>query len=230
MKLNCKLYPADLASRTTLLANSWGDHVNKQEDTDLYSERLSRVPTNQYVDNAAGSTSSIKDAELESVSRFLVSSKHLALASPVFKAAIQCGDTQSHVSRQESPVKVPLFYDDSDALLVLLRLIHGQFRQVPREVDLGTLTQITILVDKYELLETTYLLVDEWLSGVTNSIPSEINDNLRRWIFIADIFQEETISRRVKQVAGFRSEGSLKAAGLPIPRQILGMAFVIGMK
>ena len=41
--------------------------------------------------------------------------------------------------------------DDPDVLTVLLYLVHGQFRKVPREVDLGTLTNLAILVDKYEL-------------------------------------------------------------------------------
>lgn len=108
--------------------------------------------------------------------RFKVSSRHLALSSPVFQHMIEGGLTNNRQHQPPSLTEVPLCNDDPEALLILLQAIHSQFKQVPREVDLETLTQIAILVDKYECLEVTEFLVEHWLRGVENTIPSEFND------------------------------------------------------
>lgn len=126
-------------------ASGLSSHVNELESTNLPIERLSQVPADHSIDVAVRCSSLTTEAELKPVARFRASSKHLALASLVFRKAIQPEDIQSHISREHSFVEMPLTHDDPDALLVLLCLIHGQFEQVPREVNLGTLTQIAIL-------------------------------------------------------------------------------------
>lgn len=91
---------------------------------------------------------------------------------------VQCGLTQSQQLQSRFFTKVVLQGDDPDALLILLHLIHDRSRQVPRMVDLRTLTQIAILVNKYELSETTKLLADQWLSGAKGTLSTKLNDDL----------------------------------------------------
>lgn len=135
---------------------------------------------------------------------------------------VQCGLTQSQQLQSRFFTEVVLQGDDPNALLILLHLIHGRSRQVPRMVDLRTLTQIAILVDKYELSETTELLADQWLSGAKGTLPAELNDDLLSWMFIAGVFREKSIFKSVSRVAKFESKGLLRARNLPIPGQDLG--------
>ena len=123
---------------------------------------------------------------------------------------------------------MPLSGDDPAALLLFLRLLHVQFKKVPHNVDLRMLTQIAILVDKYELLEITHFLAGGWLSGIKHTIPTELNYDLLAWILITEVFEETAIFQQVQKVAIFKSNGLLNASGLPIPRQILGVSFENG--
>ena len=59
-------------------------------------------------------------------------------------------------------------------------------------MDLKTLTQIAILVDKYELLEVTDLLLDHWLRDIEDTFLSTFDDDLLSRICVAYIFQRET--------------------------------------
>ncbi len=89
-----------------------------------------------------------------------VSSKHLILASPVFKRILQPSFKEGQEVSSQGYIELPLPDDDPAPLLILLHLIHGRIRKVPRTVDLGMLTNLAILVDKYELLETTEMIKD----------------------------------------------------------------------
>lgn len=134
---------------------------------------------------------------------------------------IEGGLTYNQQPRFQNPTEIPLHQDDPEALLILLHTAHSQFGKVPRKVDLKTLTQIAILVDKYELLELTELLVDNWLLGVNDTIPSELNDDLQPWICIAAVFERESILQRVSEVSTRESKGTFDASNLPIDRQVL---------
>lgn len=218
LQLNHAVDPTDLASGTALSASGLGNHENANPPI----ESVSQASLDPSLDIAIACSPSISGAEQEPFSKFQVSSRHLALASPVFKGMVQCGLTQSQQLQSQSSTEVVLQDDDPDALLILLRLIHGRFRQVPRTVALGTLTQIAILVDKYELFETTDPLIDQWLLGAKETLPAELNDDLLSWMFIAGVFKDKSISKRVSQIARFESKGLLKARNLPIPGQDLG--------
>lgn len=66
----------------------------------------------------------------------LVSSKHMMLASPVFRAMLR-PDTfkEGQTLQAAGKLEVSLPDDDPVALVVLLNIIHGQTRKVPRRVE-----------------------------------------------------------------------------------------------
>ena len=201
-----------------------GQDVNVPEDADVSLETSLLPLADNSTANSAGKSLSTPESKPGYFAHFQVSSKHLTLASPVFKDVIQSTHTHDAPSEEHSLARLPLSDDDPDALLLLMRLMHVQFKDVPREVDLGTLAQIATLVDKYELLETTHLSADGWISGIKDSIPTELNTDLLAWMLIAEVFEDETISKQVKERAIFESKGRMDAFGFNIPGQILGMA------
>ncbi|KAL8919108.1 MAG: hypothetical protein Q9172_005138 [Xanthocarpia lactea] len=122
---------------------------------------------------------------------------------------------------------LPLPDDDHAALLILLNLIHGQIRKVPRTVDLGMLTNLAILVDKYELLEATEMVMDHWIQGLESDIPLSFTNDLLPWICISWVFRKPEIFSKITRVAQLESEGLLEANQLPIPQSVLGIFLTI---
>ncbi|PQE18705.1 BTB POZ domain-containing protein [Rutstroemia sp. NJR-2017a BBW] len=96
--------------------------------------------------------------------RMVLSSKHMCLASPVFKAMLQGRFKESHQLRENGKVEVPLPDDNAYAFEILARLIHGRFSTVPKQIPIWLLTAIAVLVDKYQLLEIVQLHVANWSS------------------------------------------------------------------
>jgi hypothetical protein len=74
---------------------------------------------------------------------FRCSSRHMILASPCFRSMLDSDSfSEGSTLRSEGSVEIPFPEDNPDAFLIILRIIHGMTRQVPREVDLEMLTEI----------------------------------------------------------------------------------------
>jgi len=99
------------------------------------------------------STQSVTVAEAEKI-RMIVSSKHMMLASPAFKAMLQPGRFREGIRRNAAgQLEVDLPDDDQDIMVIVLNIIHGRNRLVPKQADPEMLTKLAILVDKYQMVE-----------------------------------------------------------------------------
>lgn len=102
--------------------------------------------------------------------KFLVSSKHLILASPVFSAMLLRPNFAKGLELQRSGhLDLPLFDDDPEALEIILNIIHGHPKNVPRLVDIQLLTKIAIIVDKYGTHEVMEHFSDLWIDQFVRS-------------------------------------------------------------
>ena len=123
--------------------------------------------------------------------------------------------------RTQGHADIRLPEDNAAALLILLNLMHGRIRAVPRKVNFATLTELAILVEKYELLEITEMFLDSWLEGMEESIKEEFNDDLLSWICISYVFRKAEIFQRVTKIAQLQSRGLIEEHRLPIPESVL---------
>jgi hypothetical protein len=78
---------------------------------------------------------------------FRLSSRHLALASPVFKSALTGGWKES--VKTEGELQISSQGWDVTALSIFLNAIHCQYRQVPRALELEMLAKVAVIVDYY---------------------------------------------------------------------------------
>lgn len=67
--------------------------------------------------------------------RVQCSSKHLTLASSIFKALLSERFKEGAVFRCTRTLTLPLPDDDPAALLISLNIIHWQTKEIPLEVD-----------------------------------------------------------------------------------------------
>jgi hypothetical protein len=155
--------------------------------------------------------------------RVRVSSKHLKLASRVFKYMLQVGFREGHSLKSKESTELPFPEDDAPAMLILLNLIHGKLREVPRTIDLPMLTEIAVLVDKYELLEITDIIIDSWLQSLKATIPRSFDGSLLPWLCISWVFEKPEIFKQVTKSALLESEGFIEEVCLPIPEPVLSM-------
>lgn len=160
----------------------------------------------------------------------LVSSKHLMLASPVFRAMLQHknfkeGDTLAKTGR----VEVQLPDDNHIALQIMLNLIHGRLKQVPRQVSLEVMTELSILVDKYETLEVFDLILDVWIQPLLSEMPTKFSACVLPWLSIAWVFQLSALFTDLTKILQHEGNGlnsEEQGHDLPIPSRIFGACHI----
>ena len=143
------------------------------------------------------------------------------LASRVFKSMLQPSFMEGLALATQGYLELPLPDDEPGAFSILLKLVHAKFRDVPRYVDLPSLTHIAILVDKYELLELIWFNAGDWVSSLGTYIPTSFTADLLPWISISWVFKDNEIFQKMTEVAQWDSQGLLDVHDLPIPSNVL---------
>jgi hypothetical protein len=153
-----------------------------------------------------------------------VSSRHLILASPYFKAALD-GPWREAASVSADCCRY-IHTDDWDpqAFLILMHIIHGRNRQVPRLVSLELLAKIAVLVDYYECYEVVEVFAALWLQGMKSEsqLPIQASRELVLWLCISWVFGDADVFMSVTSTALQQSREPLATLGLPIPERIVG--------
>lgn len=139
---------------------------------------------------------------------FRVSTKHLRIASPVFSRMIQGNFQESQPNDW-----------NTRALLILLDIIHGHHRQVPRKLDLDTIAQIGFFDHWHAHLNDWWTY--GWLNFDKSSI-SSFGEAESLLLFIALTFQSPVVFKNLT-ISAILTTSDLIETHLPIPSQILGM-------
>ncbi|KAF4462259.1 hypothetical protein FALBO_10929 [Fusarium albosuccineum] len=158
--------------------------------------------------------------------QFRVSSRHLSIVSPVFKAMIE-GKYKESQPNHQGLMEIGASEWNAQALLILLDVIHGHHRDVPRTLDPETIVQIGFLVDYYDCLEVVEIFFDRWclfikkwnaFSWAFPEVPRFGQDDTLL-LFIAWAFRSRVFSNLTRSAA-FNSERLIET-DLPIPNKIL---------
>jgi BTB/POZ domain len=144
------------------------EHLKKTSSVSIAQRntRLKRSLSGQLKGAVAAETSDpqacpspVDDKEPREI-RLRVSSKHLTLASPVFKALLRGGFAERTDLDTEDIAQVHLPDDDASAFWLLLYVIHGQPKKVPSTLSLRMLARVTVVIDKYQLHEVAEMVTD----------------------------------------------------------------------
>ncbi|CAD6448668.1 a3938c3d-7df9-4018-8993-d9c3dc00e44b [Sclerotinia trifoliorum] len=166
------------------------------------------------------------DSTLVYNDRILVSSKHMSLASPVFKAMLQGGFREGIELKTTGKVEVPLPDDDPAAMRILINIIHGRMNSVPLNIDLELFTQMAILADKYQCTEVVRPFPSIWTNGLTTGWTTS-STSIACWLCIAWHFELDSEFLRATQL--IQGEGtcsleetiSARESNLPIPELVV---------
>ncbi|OHW97587.1 hypothetical protein CSPAE12_03640 [Colletotrichum incanum] len=159
--------------------------------------------------------------------KFLLSSRHLILASPYFKAKLNGTWKEATPHPFDRRYHLEASDWDPDALLILMQVIHGRMRSVPRRVDCEMLAKIAILVDYYGCHEIIEVLSTIWIDALKDQLPSECNRDLVLWLSISHVFQQDELFSRVTKTAVLESQSPIPTMDLPIRPIIIGLALTL---
>ncbi|KAH6853151.1 hypothetical protein B0I37DRAFT_1202 [Chaetomium sp. MPI-CAGE-AT-0009] len=153
--------------------------------------------------------------------RIKVSSRHLTLASRVFKNKLQFGITKSE-RQSDGRIHLKLAEEfDPKAVKIVMNVIHSRGSRVPKAVDLETLVEIALVVDRFQLFDAVEVYADRWISNLEANNPNTINDNTTPWIYISHIFRHAAIFQTATKLAAAQSTGPIPTHGLPIREKII---------
>ncbi|KAF4455750.1 hypothetical protein F53441_1949 [Fusarium austroafricanum] len=149
---------------------------------------------------------------------FRVSSRHLSLASPFFRAMLESRFKESQPNDQ-GLYEVQASDWDAEAFVILLDIIHGHHRDVPKRISVETLSHIAIIVDYYGCHEIMELVFAAWISYLG---PPEdfVNHDPLRWLFISWVFRQEALFTIATRMLLLYDNGKY-VVDLPIPQPIL---------
>ncbi|KAF5012934.1 hypothetical protein FDECE_1045 [Fusarium decemcellulare] len=157
--------------------------------------------------------------------RFRVSSPHLILASPVFKAMLD-GPFSEGVRNERGFYEIKAFEWSAEALLILLNIIHGHHRSTPKTVDVSLLEQVAVLVDYYQCHEIVEVFADKWMAAHQDAFPKDYGNACMSWMFFAWVFSDEKLFKTMVSIAVRFSREPLQTS-LPLPNTIVGKSRII---
>ncbi|KAG6037850.1 hypothetical protein E4U40_002062 [Claviceps sp. LM458 group G5] len=172
---------------------------------------------------------------------FRLSSRHLALASPVFKTMLngfwkESAPLSDQSNRSAKPLS-PLQNDSNcqvryelaatewgaEDFLLLMNIVHCQSIKVPYSIDLERLGRMSVLVDYYQCQEATQFFASLWIDKLSGSLPTTYGRDCVTWIFVSWVFSRSNIFEKMTQVAIRTCEGGLGTINLPFPPMLLSM-------
>ncbi|KAI0434272.1 hypothetical protein F5Y09DRAFT_266127 [Xylaria sp. FL1042] len=147
--------------------------------------------------------------------RFKASSKHLSLASTNIKK-MMTGWREGNETHDDGLVHWGLSGFDVDAISIILSVIHGLNRRVPRTVSLARLAQIALVVDYLDCHEVMELYASIWVDRIGDSIKDPSREDWDGWITVAGVFQNAPILKRWTRVAIIQKLNGAPSLELPI--------------
>ncbi|KAF5965403.1 het-d [Fusarium coicis] len=157
-----------------------------------------------------------------------VSKKHLTVASRRARAMFQ------RDYRENRKTEVDGFYHwtieplfDPEALRIVMKVIHAQTQDLPDEVTLRMIVLIAEVVDDLQCHDALSFFVKVWINRLSESIPSQMCEELVQWIFVASAFGLDEKFKQATRVAIMHSPGPIEIKGLPMRPDIVCMFIII---
>ncbi|KAF4956614.1 hypothetical protein FGADI_3766 [Fusarium gaditjirri] len=128
--------------------------------------------------------------------RIRVSSRHLTLASRTFRSMLkgfwsEASSTSSTFGKPLRLIRASRW--DAVAFAIVLDIIHGRHRGVPRYVDLPLMTRIATIVDYYHCHEVVQIFADFWYEDISANVAEEYSSRTLMRLFASWVFRNERV-------------------------------------
>ncbi|KAB8301315.1 hypothetical protein EYC80_003196 [Monilinia laxa] len=198
------------------------------QDLDANIENLRILDDDDDDESIAESSKTIN--QLQEV-KFLVSSKHMMLVSPVFKAMFRHknGFKEGEELHAAGIVNVSLPDDNPDAFLMLVNIIHCLDAEIPLVINLQRLCDFAVLVDKYRMHGAVRILSSIWIEALMEESNAYKvgDDGVLLWLCIAWVFNLKKTFRCFTRLLIILGDKPLSTrlrdhgVDLPIPERVV---------
>ena len=118
---------------------------------------------------------------------------------------------------------------DPEGTKIVLNILHGKTRRVPRTVDLELLAKIAVVVDDLECYEEVEVFSDMWIAESRATVPIEYDRDLILWILVSSVFRKPDLFKSTTRTAISWSPGPIQTLGLPIRQSVVGESIVVSV-
>jgi hypothetical protein len=154
------------------------------------------------------------DEDEERTVQMIVSSKHLMYASRYFQTML-AGNWAETKSRNGYRYHIAAHDWSLEAILILMNILHGRTREVPRKLDLETLAQVAALTDYYECSDAVDFFSKTWAENLEDPEPSAYGRKLLLRLSIAWVFGEEAVYHKLAKIVLRSIRGPMHQLDLP---------------
>jgi hypothetical protein len=154
----------------------------------------------------------------------VVSSRHMMHASQHFQTVLSGDFREATTLRTKGHVTIPLLAD-LDAMIILLNIVHGASRKVPRHVSLEELSKLAILVSSFGMLETVQFFSDTWIDNYQmEGFPKSYNENVLPLLYVFWVFDRPSEFKDMTRLTQRECDEKLSedVGAIPIPHSIIG--------
>ncbi|KAE9580325.1 hypothetical protein CGMCC3_g3891 [Colletotrichum fructicola] len=155
--------------------------------------------------------------------KYLLSSRHLALASRYFASMLKWTGKEASTKKIDGLHYVDASGWDAQAFLVVMKAMHGKFRGISRCVDLEMLAKVAAIVDYYDCHESLEPLSTIWIEMLSKAspLPKTCDRDLLLWLLVSFVFRNETMFQHITKTAIRETKGPLPSLDrLPIRSSI----------
>ena len=134
-----------------------------------------------------------------------------------FREAAELKDRQRSVLEIDTSNAIPL--------LIVILIIHGKTRTIPRKVSLRIFTDIVMVVEYYGCHEVIEVFSELWLGHLEQTdLPKTYDEDALCWLFISWVFKKYQTFEQITRVIIQTSTQEIDTEGIPIPGFIIGDA------
>jgi hypothetical protein len=83
-------------------------------------------------------------------------------------------------------------------------------RRVPRRVNLDELARLSVLVDKYQMLDAVEVFSDIWIKHLKPKIPETYTWYTLQWLGISWVFSRANLFKQMTRIVGRECDTDLK--------------------
>lgn len=171
---------------------------------------------------------SLNKAEPSVDAEFLVSSKHMKLASPYFRGLLSEKWSHGKSLATEGAARVAIKDCKPDTLLLILNIIHGHTRKVPRQISFPQLVDFSLATDFFQCHEVVEVFALMWIGPLKPHVAATWMDNTK-WMMIASVFNVADILKTTTEIAMKEGMGSFDTHSLPIPGSVKSMLPILSV-
>ncbi|KAJ4196199.1 hypothetical protein NW759_016417 [Fusarium solani] len=199
----------DEASRSAPAAGEQSEVVHHGDQSSLVrcgsinNGNIDMYSTTQTAERTLGKSPGTEHGQV--CYQMLVSSSHLTQASPVFRKMLK-GSFAEAVTNSQGLYCITAIGWDPEALVIVLDIMHGHNRNVPRQLTLEMMAKVAAIVDYYDCLEIVEVFAGVWVDTLAESQPSTYGKDTILWLLVSWVFQRQNIFEKMAGLALRHSE------------------------